>query len=129
MQISRRAPKPHAQIYEKYTIKLIVFLPMDNTRFIAKLSANGLLHGNTSDQLKALRAPTTKASYFLGHVIKPALDMDDTSSFDNLLSVMEHCGYDRVEKLACEIISEIEEGMNLSHQYAKVEYLLEVSLS
>ena len=68
-------------------------------------------------------------------MIKPALDIDDTSSFDNLLSVMEHCGYAYVEKLACEIKSEIdeanevEEGMNLSHQYAKVEYLLEVSLS
>ena len=102
--------KPPLTAYEEYVEKLVLCLPMDDTLFITKLTKRKLLPGDTSNQLKALSTQTTKASYFLDHVIKPALNIDETSSFDDLLSVMEHCGYAHVEKLASKIKSEIDKG-------------------
>ena len=100
------------EAYEKCTEKLVKCLPMDDTLFIAKLSNCELLPGDTHDQLKALPTQPAKALYFLNHVIKPALDIDDASSFDDLLSVMDQCGYAHVKKLACKIKSEIIERNN-----------------
>ena len=87
--------------------KLVKCLPMDDTLFTTKLSTHKLLPGNTDSLLKALPTQATKAAYFLDHVIKPALEIDDTSSFDDLLSIMEHCGYAHVEKLSHKIKAEI----------------------
>ena len=101
-------PKPHVLTFEKYTERLIKCLPMDDTSFVAKLSDNELLLEDMNYQLKALPTQATKASYFLDHVIKPALDIDDTSVFEKLLSAMEHSGDAHVEWLSCEIKSEIE---------------------
>ena len=52
--------------------------------------------------LKSLSTPTDKASYFLSHVkqIKPGLDIDDTSNFEKLISIMQTCRYNHVQKLA-----------------------------
>ena len=97
-------------MFEKYTEKLIEYLPMDDPTFTAKLSDHKLLLGAINSQLKALPTQADKAWYFLNHVIKPALDNDDNSSFDNLLSVMEHCDYTHVEKLSSEIKSEIDKA-------------------
>ena len=99
--------KTYKIAYESYIEKLVKCLPMDDILFIAKLSKHKLLPGNTKDQLKGLLTEADKASYFLDHIIKPALDIDDTSSFNKLLSVMEHCHYEHVEKLACKIKSEV----------------------
>ena len=106
-----------AEAYEKYSEKLIKCLPMNDTLFIAKLSSHKLLPGDTNNQLEALSTPGKKAHYLLNHVIRPALDTDDTSSFDNLLSVMEHCGYGHVKKLACEIKSQIGKSGMCAHTY------------
>ena len=95
------------EVYKTYVEKLVKCLPMDDTLFTTKLSMHKLLPGNTDSLLKALPTQPTKAAYFLNHVIKPALEIDDTSSFDDLLSVMEHCGYAHVEKLSQRIKAEI----------------------
>ena len=99
--------KPQIQIYMEYNDKLVIVLPMDNPVFISKLSTYKLLPSDTKSHLEALSTPAKKSSYFLDHMIKPALDIGDSSGFDKLLSVMEHCGHDHVEKLACEIKSKI----------------------
>ena len=104
------AQKSPLRAYEEHVEKLVKCLPMDDTLFITKLSAYKLLPGDTQSQLEALPTQAAKASYFLGHVIKPAIDIDDTSSFDDLLSVMEDCGYAHVEKLACKIKSSMNNG-------------------
>ena len=111
------------EVYEKYSEKIIKCLPMNDTLFIAKLFSYKLLPGDTNNQLEALSTPGKKAFYLLNHVIKPALDTDDSSSFDNLLSVMNDCDYDHVRKLACEIRSQIvkakdiESGMCVTYAY------------
>ena len=79
------AQKPQIQVYKKYYEKLVKCLPMDNCLFITKLSAYELLPMNTDNQLKALPTQPAKAVHFLDYVIKPALDIDDTSNFDNLI--------------------------------------------
>ena len=81
---------------------------MDDTVFVANLSNYKLLPGDTNSQLKALPTQANKASYFLDHMIKPTLDINDTSNFDILLSVMEHCDYEALKNLACEIKSELD---------------------
>ena len=96
--------------YEKYFEKMVNCFPMDDTLFITKLSACKLLPGDTNSQLKASPTQVAKASYFLDHVIKPALNINDTSTFDDLLSVMGHCGYAYVEKLADKIKSDMIKG-------------------
>ena len=102
--------EPPPTAYEKYVDKLVKCLPMDDAVFITELTKCKLLPGDTSSQLEALPTQAKKALYFLNHVIKPALDIEDISNFEHLLSVMEHCGYPHVEKLACEIKSEIDKG-------------------
>ena len=62
-----------------------------------------------------------KAQYLLYDVIKPALDIDDTSSFNRLLSVMQHCDYHNVQTLACEIKSYLNRGSDIDPgTYSKV---------
>lgn len=81
---------------------------MDDASFIMELSAKGLLPGDTRSKIKAESTQANKASYFLSHVIKPALDIDDSTGFDKLLSIMITCGYDYVCKLAATIKSEVD---------------------
>ena len=100
----------YLSVYCKHVEKLVKCLPMDDTRFIIKLSAEELLPGDTESKIKAMHTSTQaeKASYFLGHVIKPALDIGDTSNFDKLLSVMQTSGYEHVQKLAVTVKLEID---------------------
>ena len=102
------AQKSHMEVYKKYSKKLVTCLPMNDDLFITELSTFGLLPGDTEGQLRGLATPAAKASYLLNYVIKPALCIDDTSSFDNLLLVMEQCGYDHVKNLAGKIKSKID---------------------
>ena len=90
----------HREAYHNHVEKLVKCLPMDDTHFITKLSGQQLLPGDTESKIKALPIQADKALYFLSHVIKPALDIDDTSDFEKLLSIMLSCGYNHVQNLA-----------------------------
>ena len=103
----------HKETIGKYSEELVKCLPMNDTLFIAKLSTFNLLPGNINDQLQALPTQADKALYLLNHVIKPALAINDTTSFENLLSVMEQCGYDHVKRIACIIKSQMSKGNNM----------------
>ena len=94
-------------IYINYIDKLVKCLPMDDTCFITKLSTQRLLPGDTESNIKSLSIQTEKALYFLSHVIEPALDIDDTSGFKKLLSVMQECDYEHVKKLSSQISDDI----------------------
>ena len=96
--------------YQNHVEKLVKCLPMDDTHFITKLSAQQLLPGDTENKITTLSTQADKASYFLNHVIKPALDINETSSFDKLLCIMQDCGYIHVQKLAVTIKCEIDKS-------------------
>ena len=126
------AQKSHMRVYKKYFKKLVTCLPMDDVLFITGLSTHKLLPGDTEGKLGASTTQAAKASYLLNHVIKPALDIDDTSNFDNLLLVMEQCSYDHVKKLARIIKSEIDiepdyskPGMHVSMIYTLMYLLID----
>ena len=99
-------------VYDSNVDKFVMCLPMDDTLFIAKLSAQNLLPGDTYAQVTALSSQAKKASYFLDHVIKPALYIDDTSDFEKLLSVMQDSGYSHVKNLSCKIRSNLDDLSN-----------------
>ena len=99
----------HIRTYQNYVENLVKCLPMDDAYFIAKLSAQQLLPGDTENKIKTLSTQADKASYFLNHVIKPAVDINEpeTSCFDKLLCIMQECDYIHVKKLAVTIKCEI----------------------
>lgn len=97
----------YKQVYESYTHKLVKILPMDDVIFTANLITKHLLPGNIQNHIASLPTPADKSLYFLSHVIKPSLDIDITSSFDDLLDIMESCEYAHIEVLAREIKAEI----------------------
>ena len=99
----------HKEALDKYFEELVKCLPMNDTFFIAKLSTFNLLPGNTSNQLAALPTQADKALYLLNYVIKPALAINDASSFKNLLSVMKQCGYDHVRIIACKNLKRVKQ--------------------
>ena len=103
----------HKEAFDKYSEDMVKCLPMNDTLFIAKLSTFNLLPGNTNNQLQALPTQADKAVHLLNNVIKPALDTNDTTSFESLLSVMEQCGYDHVKRIACIMKSQISKGSNM----------------
>ena len=103
----------HKEAFDKYSEELVKCLPMNDTLFIAKLSTFNLLPGNTNDQIQALPTQADKTLYLLNYVIKPALDVNDTTSFESLLSVMEQCGYDHVKRIACIMKSQINRGSSM----------------
>ena len=97
----------HVKAYYNYVEKLVKCLPMNDISFVTKLSQRRLLPGDTQNEISTLPTPVKKAAYFLDTVIKPALEIDDSSNFEELLSVMENCDYNHVEKLSRKIKSEI----------------------
>ena len=98
----------HRKAYDNHVEKLVKCLPMDDAHFITALSAQKLLPGDNENKIKNLSTPAEKASYFLSHVIRPALDIDDTSDFEKLLTIMHNSDYNRVQKLASTIKLEID---------------------
>ena len=95
-------------IYSNHVDNLVKSLPMDDAHFITNLSSQKLLPGDTESKIKSFSTQSEKASYFLSHVIKPALDIDNNSGFYNLLSVMRKCDYPHVVKLSDKITREVD---------------------
>ena len=95
-------------IYVDYVDELVKCLPMEDTYFISKLSSQKLLPGDTESKIKALSSRADKVLFFLSYVIEPALDIDEISSFKKLLSVMQECEYDHVQKLSNKIRDDID---------------------
>ena len=98
----------HRKAYDNHVENLVKCLPMEDAHFITTLSAQKLLPGDNENKIEKLSTQAEKASYFLKHVIKPALDIDETSDFEKLLIIMQNCGYNHVQKLAGTIKLEID---------------------
>ena len=97
----------YKQVYSSYMAKLVKCLPMDDPLFIAELSTENLLPGNTQATIQSLPTSADKSSYFLTQIIKPAIDTESTSSFDKLLIIMENCEFLHVQQLARNIKADI----------------------
>ena len=102
----------HVKAYYNYVEKLMKCLPLNDASFVPKLSQRRLLPGDTQNKISTLPTPVEKAAYFLDTVIKPALEIDDSSNFEELLSVMANCGFSHVENLSRKIKSEIDQQIS-----------------
>ena len=125
MQVIAMAQKPAIVVFEEYAKEMIKCLPMNDPIFIADLFVNNLLSGDTKDELDDIPGRANEAQYLLYDVIKPSLDIDDTSSFNRLLSVMEHCDYQNVHTLSREIKSYLDKrsGIKPGTVYSKINVI------
>ena len=98
----------HMKVYGMYMDKLVKVLPMDDITFTTKLAKYKILPDSVAAHIKSLPTQSDKADHFLKNVIKPSLDIDETSEFDNLLAVMESCGYSHIERLANKMKSDLD---------------------
>lgn len=112
--------------YYKHVENLVNCLPMNDPLFIAKLSAQHLLPGDTENSIKAQSTTTDKSSYFLSHVIKPALRFGSISDFDKLLSIMQTCDYNHVQQLSATIKSEIKDNDMKIHTSGKPRFFMHI---
>ena len=107
MQVEKVAQK---SVFQKYAEELIKYLPMEDSVFTSELCKQELLSGDIMNKIEAMPTQAAKACYFLDNVIKPALNDNDVSSFNNLLSAMEHCDNVFLEALVFEIKSDLNKG-------------------
>ena len=98
----------HKKVYDKNIEKLVNALPMDDITFTIKLSSNEILPDGVGDHIKSLPTQPVKADYYLKKVIKPSLDIGDTTEFKSLLNVMEKCEFRHVERLASTMKADID---------------------
>ena len=94
-------------VYFQHYEKLIKVLPMNDTTFIAKLYASGLLNRNGKEAIGPNTMPTqaNKAEYFLDNYIETGFIQYDGSNqlFLQLLNVMENSDYEVLKEVTEEI--------------------------
>ena len=88
------------EVYELYIDKLLKVLPMNDVTFTTQLSKNKLLPDSVGAHIKSLPTSSDKADYFLKSVVKSSLSIDETEELNNLITVMDKCGYPHIERLA-----------------------------
>ena len=118
----------YEKAYANHVEKLMKCLPMDDALFITSLCAHQLLPGDTRGKIESKATQTEKALYFLTHVIKPALDIKKTESFQKLLSIMQDCGYDHVQSLSSEIKCEIDKVNETKTDISGNKHILHVNI-
>ena len=96
------------EMFKQFFAKLTKLLPMDDPIFVAELFSHDLLPGNHYDQVKSLATRADKATHFLDSVIKSSI-VNNVSSFNKLLNVMEDSEYYNVKELAQQIKSKLKE--------------------
>ena len=101
----------HMKVYKDYMVKLVKALPMNDVTFTTQLSSNNILPDSVDAHIKSLPTKSDKADYYLKNVIQSSLDIGETEELDNLITVMEKCGYSHVEKLAKGIKSNLDKEL------------------
>ena len=101
----------HMKVYEDYEAKLVRVLPMNDVTFITQLSHNKILPDNVEAHIKSLPTQSDKADYYLTKNIESSLDIGETEEFNNLITVMEKCGYPHVERLAKAMKSDLDKEL------------------
>ena len=89
------------RIIDKFYVKLIACLPMDDPYFRASLKAAGLLPGNLKDAVTSKSTRAEMAEHFLDKGINNNID-----NFSKLLTVMKNSKRDQLITLVNEIEKE-----------------------
>ena len=102
----------------KYIDKLVKALPMDDVIFTTWLASNGTPPDSAATHIKSLPTQPDKTGYYLKKVIKTSLDIDETTEFNKLITVMEKCGYSHVERMANKIKLDLDKELEGTYMYA-----------
>ena len=94
-------------MYEKNYGKLVNALPMNDVTFTTALTVKGILPDSVGAHIKSLPTELDKAEYFLKCVISKSLGIDETDELENLITVMEECGFPFVKRLANKMKSDL----------------------
>ena len=89
------------RIIDKFYVKLIACLPMDDAYFRANLKTAGLLPGNLKDAVTSKSTRAEMAEHFLDKGINNNID-----NFSKLLTVMKNSKCDQLITLTNEIEKE-----------------------
>ena len=96
-----------------FKVELLQKLPLDDPIFFAMVERVGLFPLDTRDSIRAERTRARKVAYFLDHVIEPGVD----DYLPKLLKVMRESKVTNVEKLAVNILEELQPGLYLLCTY------------
>ena len=99
-----------SEVFQQFYVELVTILPMNDSLFLAKLFAHGLLPGDLKQQINAKNTPVDKATCFLDHKISSDVSVGNSTSFNKLLDVMEDSGNDSLKELAEEIKIALKRG-------------------
>ena len=118
-------------VFRKFYADLVASLPMSDAIFLETLSANGLLPGNLSTEIKALHINGEKACCFLDCTIGPSLRIGDNGTLMKLLKILQESDYDYIRNLGHRIIRELMEKSNTAgkHLLDKHRIILNVNVS
>ena len=98
-----------SKVFQQFYVKLVTILPMDDSLFLAKLFGYGLLPGDLKQKIKAEKTSVDKATCFLDHRISSDVSVGNSTTFNELLNVMEDSG-NSLKVLAEEIKTALKEG-------------------
>ena len=93
------------RIIDKFYVKLIACLPMDDPYFRASLKAAGLLPGDLKSAIISKSTRAEMAGHFLDYGINNNID-----NFSKLLMVMKNSQHDQLKVLVNEIQGESTPG-------------------
>ena len=100
-----------SKVFRQFYVKLVRILPMDDSLFSAQLFTCGLLPDDLDDKIKAKETPADKAKCFLDHRIRSDVSIGNSTTFNELLNVMEDSDNDSLKVLAEEIKTALKEGI------------------
>ena len=102
-----------SEVFKQFYVDLVKTLPMDDAVFVAELFKCGLLPGDLKHQIKAEKTLIDKATCFLDNKISRDISIDNSTSLNKLLTVMEKSDNDTLKDLAKQIRISLEgETMN-----------------
>ena len=91
------------EVFIEFYDELMATLPMDDSRFVAKLFTHKLFPGNLKQRIEAKQTVEDKAMYFLDHGIEPGVSVENSESFSKLLELMGKSGNITLKTLANKI--------------------------
>ena len=106
----------YMKVYGDNYETLVKVLPMNDALFTAKLTSKSLLPEDVGSHIDSLATKADKAKYFLQNVIKPSLDVNDTTDLNNFILIMEESDYRPLNTIAAKMKEKLEGILSTYYQ-------------
>ena len=108
------------EVFQQFYVELVTALPMNDSLFLANLFTRGLLPGDLKQQIRVEKTLTDKATCFLDHKISHDVSIGNSTSFYQLLNVMEDSGNKTLKMLAG---AALKKGPSSTAGYCNVQFV------